>query len=142
MTARKAWCPDRRDMIWIDCSPQADCEMKDRHPLMVLSPREFNERTGIVIGLPMTTAANDDTNPTPVRLQGPKGVSSCVLDQRMPVQRERREPGCRCALPDAASPGKGFSGDAARCSALVVAGVDGRGKPVTGSGSTRGPSRE
>lgn len=27
------------------------------HPLVVLSPREFNERTGIVIRLPMPTAA-------------------------------------------------------------------------------------
>jgi mRNA interferase MazF len=44
-------------MIWIDCNPQAGREMRDRHPLVVLSPRDFNERTGIVIGLPMTTAA-------------------------------------------------------------------------------------
>jgi mRNA interferase MazF len=58
MARRRTWCPDRRDMmIWINCNPQASREMKDVHPLMVLSPREFNERTGIVIGLPMTTAA-------------------------------------------------------------------------------------
>jgi mRNA interferase MazF len=43
-------------MIWINCNPQAGREMKDVHPLVVLSPREFNERTGIVIGFPMTTA--------------------------------------------------------------------------------------
>ena len=51
MAARKSWCPDRRDMIWIDCNPQAGREMRDVHPLVVLSPRAFNERTGIVIGL-------------------------------------------------------------------------------------------
>jgi len=44
-------------MTWLDCKPQAGREMNDMHPLTVLSPREFNERTGIVIGLPMTTAA-------------------------------------------------------------------------------------
>jgi hypothetical protein len=38
-------------MIWIDCNPLAGREMKDVHPLAVLSPRAFNERTGIVIGL-------------------------------------------------------------------------------------------
>ena len=37
--------------------------MKDVHPLLVLSPSAFNERTGIVIGLPMTTAAYNETNP-------------------------------------------------------------------------------
>lgn len=30
---------DRRDMIWINCNPQAGREMKDIHPLLVLSPR-------------------------------------------------------------------------------------------------------
>lgn len=63
------WVPDRRDIVWIDCSPQA----KDRHPLLVLSPRAFNDRTSIVIGLPMTTAASNDKNPFAVRFSGAKG---------------------------------------------------------------------
>ena len=63
MAARKSWCPDRRDTIWIDCNPQAGREMKEVHPLVVLSPREFNQRTGIVIGLPMTTASYNEANP-------------------------------------------------------------------------------
>ncbi len=52
-------------MIWIDCNRQAGREMRDRHPLVVLSPRTFNERTGIVIGLPMTRRAS--MHPTPSR---------------------------------------------------------------------------
>lgn len=53
--------------------------MKDIHPLLVLSPREFNERTGIVIGLPMTTASYNDTNPFAVKITGPKGAASYIL---------------------------------------------------------------
>ncbi len=79
MAARKSWCPDRRDMIWINCNPQAGREMKDVHPLVVLSPKEFNQRTGIVIGLPMTTASYNDTNPFAIKLTGTKGVVSYVL---------------------------------------------------------------
>lgn len=79
MAARASWCPDRRDMIWIDCNPQAGREMKDMHPLMVLSPREFNERTGIVIGLPMTTASYNDTNPFAVRLKGSRRANGYIL---------------------------------------------------------------
>jgi len=37
--------------------------MRDLHPLLVLSPSAFNERTGLVIGLPMTTASYNATNP-------------------------------------------------------------------------------
>jgi mRNA interferase MazF len=79
MAARSRWAPARRDMIWIDCNPQAGREMRDVHPLLVLSPREFNQRTGIVIGLPMTTAPYNDTNPFAIRCTGPKGAVSYIL---------------------------------------------------------------
>lgn len=49
------------------------------HPMLVLSPRQFNERTGIVIGLPMTTAAYNDTNPFAIKYRGPKNVARYVL---------------------------------------------------------------
>lgn len=79
MAAKKSWSPDRRDVIWIDCNPQAGREMKDVHPLLVLSPSAFNERTGIVIGLPMTTAAYNETNPFAIKFAGAKGVTSYIL---------------------------------------------------------------
>jgi mRNA interferase MazF len=41
--------------------------MKDFHPLLVLSPKAFNQRTDILIGLPMTTAGFNDTNPFAVK---------------------------------------------------------------------------
>ena len=50
-------------MIWIDCNPQAGREMRDLHPFLVLSPRNFNEKTSLVIGLPMTTAESNADNP-------------------------------------------------------------------------------
>lgn len=75
----KRWAPDRRDMIWINCTPQAGREMKDFHPLLVLSPKAFNERTGIVIGLPMTTAEYNKTNPFALRIDGPGKKTGYIL---------------------------------------------------------------
>jgi mRNA interferase MazF len=37
--------------------------MRDLHPFLVLSPKAFNKRTSPVIGLPMTTAEYNDSNP-------------------------------------------------------------------------------
>src|SRR5205085_4013476 len=74
-----AWVPDRRDIIWIDCNPQAGREMRDLHPMLVLSPRNFNERTSIVIGLPMTTPTYNDDNPFAVKVTGPRNVTGYVL---------------------------------------------------------------
>jgi mRNA interferase MazF len=54
--------PDRRDMIWIDCNPQAGREMRDLHPLVVLSPKAFNE-----------------TNPFAVKFRGPQAAASYIL---------------------------------------------------------------
>src|ERR1035438_595033 len=82
MAARKLWVPDRRDMIWIDCNPQAGREMRDVHPLLVLSPKAFNERTGIVIGLPMTTAPFNETNPFAVKFASPRRKASYILGHR------------------------------------------------------------
>jgi mRNA interferase MazF len=77
--AQRNWVPDRRDIIWIDCNPQVGREMKDVHPLLVLSPAEFNARTGIVIGLPMTTADYSRSNPFAVSFVGPRGIASFIL---------------------------------------------------------------
>jgi mRNA interferase MazF len=66
-------------MIWIDFNPQTGREMRDIHPLLVLSPRDFNSRTGIVIGLPMTSAAFNETNPFAIRFAGPGGKISYIL---------------------------------------------------------------
>lgn len=68
----KGWVPDRQEVIWIDCNPQRGQEMRDVHPFLVLSPRAFNERTSLAIGLPMTTAAYNADNPFAVAV----GVAS------------------------------------------------------------------
>lgn len=60
---RSPWVPDRQDIIWIDCNPQVGQEMRDVHPFLVLSPRIFNAKTSLVIGLPMTTAEYNADNP-------------------------------------------------------------------------------
>lgn len=73
------WVPERRDIIWIDCSPQVGREMKDLHPMLVLSPAIFNDRTSILIGLPMTTADFNETNPFAIKFVGPRRKTSYVL---------------------------------------------------------------
>ncbi len=67
------WVPDRKDIIWIDCNPQVGREMRDIHPFLVLSPRIFNEKTSLVIGLPMTTAAYNADNPFAIAVGAAKG---------------------------------------------------------------------
>ena len=69
---RTTWAPSRQDIIWIDCNPQVGREMRDIHPFLVLSPRIFNERTSLVIGLPLTTAGYSADNPFAVAVGAAK----------------------------------------------------------------------
>jgi len=78
----KNWVPARQDVIWIDCNPQAGHEMRDLHPFLVLSPQNFNAKTSLVIGLPMTTAKYNADNPFAVaagKAKGKNGRTSYVL---------------------------------------------------------------
>lgn len=76
---KESWVPDRSEIIWINYNPQSGREMRDMHPMLVLSSKEFNFRTGIVIGLPMTTAGYNDSNPFAIKFQGENGENSYVL---------------------------------------------------------------
>ena len=67
------WVPNRQEILWIDCSSHAGREMRDRHPFLVLSPKAFNDRTSLVIGLPMTTAEYNATNPFAVSVGAASG---------------------------------------------------------------------
>ena len=70
---KAAWVPDRQEIIWIDCNPQVGQEMRDLHPFLVLSPGIFNDKTSLVIGLPMTTAEYNADNPFAVAVGHAKG---------------------------------------------------------------------
>jgi mRNA interferase MazF len=79
MKRASVWTPGRRDIIWIDFNPHVGAEMKDVHPLLVLSPRAFSYKTGLVIGLPMTTAAFNESNPFAIKVTWADGVVSYIL---------------------------------------------------------------
>jgi mRNA-degrading endonuclease toxin of MazEF toxin-antitoxin module len=81
----KHWVPDRRDMIWVNFNPQVGSKMKDEHPMLVLSPKAFNERTQLVIGLPMTHAQSNETNPFAVKLALSKWIEKEDLGKTVHV---------------------------------------------------------
>ncbi|MEO8486552.1 MAG: type II toxin-antitoxin system PemK/MazF family toxin, partial [Betaproteobacteria bacterium] len=67
-------------MIWIDHSPHSGREMAGQHPFLVLSPRAFNEKTGLVIGCAMTSKQSG--NPFAVaNSRDPAQASYILADQ-------------------------------------------------------------
>ena len=69
-------------MIWINFNSQVGVEMKDEHLIIVLSTKAFNERAGIVIGLPMTYAKSIETFPFATKYVGVKNEVGYLLTQQ------------------------------------------------------------
>lgn len=82
--------------------------MRNVHPFLVLSPAAFNERTSLVIGLPMTTADYNADNPFAVavgkasgRKTGKTSFVLCHQPKSFDWRQRGGEPHPMGQLPDA-----------------------------------------
>ena len=51
----RSYIPERGDVVWLDFNPQAGREQAGRRPAVVLSPREYNKRSGLALLCPITS---------------------------------------------------------------------------------------
>ena len=61
------YTPDKGDFVWVDFSPQAGRETRDRHAALVLTPAAYGVATGLALVVPLTTKAKGGTFEIPVR---------------------------------------------------------------------------
>lgn len=53
--AAKSYVPEAGDVVWLDFDPQMGHEQAGHRPAVVLSPRLYNSKTGLMLCCPMTT---------------------------------------------------------------------------------------
>jgi mRNA interferase MazF len=51
----KLYVPDRQDMVWVNFNPVLGHEQANLRPALVLSPKSYNKKTGLVIVCAITT---------------------------------------------------------------------------------------
>jgi mRNA interferase MazF len=73
------WVPERAEIIFIEHSPHVGKEMPGLHPMLVCCTSAFAQKTGVVIGFPMTHAAFNADNPFALAVKGPKKEVGYVL---------------------------------------------------------------
>lgn len=49
------YVPERGDIVWLSFDPQAGHEQVGQRPALVLSPKAYNAKTGLMLCCPMTT---------------------------------------------------------------------------------------
>jgi mRNA interferase MazF len=75
MPSRKV--PDRGDLIWIEFSPQVGHEQGGRRPALVVTPRLYNETSGLMLACPITNQVKN--YPFEVRLPDDCEISGAIL---------------------------------------------------------------
>lgn len=48
------YIPDRGDLVWLEFSPQKGHEQAGHRPAIILSPKSYNEKSGLIICCPIT----------------------------------------------------------------------------------------
>ncbi|MEE8483385.1 MAG: endoribonuclease MazF [Nitrospinota bacterium] len=57
MVRAKRYIPDRGDLVWLQFNPSAGHEQGGKRPAIVLSPKEYNRKTGLLIACPVSSRA-------------------------------------------------------------------------------------
>ena len=72
-----AFVPDAGDLVWLAFDPQAGHEQAGRRPAVVLSPRAYNQKSGLALACPITNQVK--RYPFEVPLPPGCGVSGAIL---------------------------------------------------------------
>lgn len=99
MVSSRTYIPQCGDAVWITLNPQAGHEQAGRRPAVVLSPQNYNGKTGLAVLCPITNQVKD--YPFEVVLPGGLPVAGAILsDQVKSLDWRARNTELICTLPD------------------------------------------
>ena len=94
------YCPKRGEVVWISFNPQAGHEQAGHRPALVLSPRSYNRKVGLVILCPLTSQIKG--YPFEVRIpEGLKASGAVLSDQVKSMDWRARKASLLCSVPEA-----------------------------------------
>ncbi len=73
------YIPDRGDIVWLNFSPQQGHEQAGLRPALILSPKNYNQTTGLVLACPITSKIK--RYPFEVRVRAKKIDGVVLADQ-------------------------------------------------------------
>ncbi|MGL5187338.1 type II toxin-antitoxin system PemK/MazF family toxin [Plesiomonas shigelloides] len=74
------YIPKRNDIVWLDFEPTKGKEIGKYRPALVLSSKEYNQQTGLLICCPISTSIRGQVTEVPVdNLDKPSVVASSLI---------------------------------------------------------------
>ncbi|MAB35507.1 MULTISPECIES: type II toxin-antitoxin system PemK/MazF family toxin [Thalassospira] len=78
--AAAGYVPERNDIIWLDFEPTKGKEIGKYRPALVLSSRQYNQQTGLMICCPVSTSIRGAVTEVPVdNLDKPSVVAASLI---------------------------------------------------------------
>jgi mRNA interferase MazF len=76
----KLYTPERNDIIWLDFEPTKGKEIGKYRPALVLSSKEYNRATGLIICCPISTSIRGGITEVPIdNLDEPSVVAANLI---------------------------------------------------------------
>lgn len=98
-SGKQGYLPERGDAVWLTFDPQAGHEQAGVRPAVVLSPRAYNERSSLILVVPVTRQIKG--YPFEVVLPAGLPIAGAVLsDQIKSVDWRARDARLICSLPE------------------------------------------
>ena len=76
---KKLYIPERGDIVWLNFNPQSGHEQKGKRPAVVISPKGYNEKTGLALFCPITSKIKN--YPFEVKIESKKVTGVALSDQ-------------------------------------------------------------
>lgn len=84
-----AYVPDEGDIVWMNFTPQSGHEQAGRRPAVVLSPKAYNGRAGLLVCVPITNQVKG--YPFEVVLAGSGATGAALADQVKSLDWQTRQ---------------------------------------------------
>ncbi len=76
----KSYVPEKGDLVWLNFTPQSGHEQSGRRPAVVISPSEYNGKTGLGIFCPLSS--KEKGYPFEVQIKNDR-ISGVVLSDHL-----------------------------------------------------------
>ncbi|MDR0316427.1 MAG: endoribonuclease MazF [Treponema sp.] len=86
---RKKYVPERGDIVWLNFNPGSGHEQQGKRPAIVISPKEYNEKTGLGLFCPITSKIKNYPFEVTIRSKKINGV--VLADQIKSLDWRTRE---------------------------------------------------
>lgn len=85
----RSYVPDEGEIVWLNFTPHSGHEQAGRRPAVVLSPRAYNRRAGLLVCVPITNQIKG--YPFEVVLAGSGATGAALADQVKSLDWQTRQ---------------------------------------------------